>query len=83
MPLSMTKIAQTSILIAALAGGFQSPSVAQVTTEQDVQRTLEQAGYQQVSDIKFTSEGITAKAVKDGKPVSLLLDPTGKIKQRS
>ena len=55
---------------------------AQLTTEQDVQRTLEREGYQQVRDVNFTAEGITAKAVKDGKQVSLMLDPTGKIKQR-
>jgi hypothetical protein len=34
-----------------------------------------------VQDVKFTSEAIIAKAVKDGKQVSLMLDPTGKIKR--
>jgi hypothetical protein len=82
MPLSITKASQALVLAVALAGGFPSLVLAQLTTEQDVQRTLEREGYQQVQDVKFTSEGITAKAVKDGKQVSLMLDPSGKIKQR-
>jgi|tagenome__1003787_1003787.scaffolds.fasta_scaffold18046507_1 peptidase YpeB-like protein len=81
MPLPTTKTAQALVLTAALAGGFPSQVLAQLTTEQDVQRTLEQAGYQEVRDVKFTSEGITAKAVKDGKQVSLMLDSNGKVKQ--
>ena len=82
MPSSFAKASRAFGLAAALVGGVPSLVHAQLTTEQDVQRTLEQKGYQQVHDVKFTSEGITAKAVKDGKQVSLMLDPTGKVKQR-
>jgi hypothetical protein len=82
MPASIAKTSRAFVLAAAFLGGLPSLVHAQLTTEQDVQRTLEREGYQQVRDVKFTSEGITAKAVKDGKQVSLMLDPTGKIKQR-
>lgn len=82
MPSSVAKTSRTLLLAAILIGGISPLVHAQLTTEQDVQRTLEQDGYQNVRDIKFTSDGITAKAVKDGKQVSLRLDSNGKIKQR-
>jgi hypothetical protein len=44
---------------------------------------IQAAGYSQVSDIKSTAEGITAKAVKNGKPVTLVLDSSGQIKERN
>ena len=78
----IAKRSRTLLLAALLVGGVSPLVHAQLTTEQDVQRTLEREGYQQVRDVNFTSEGITAKAVKDGKQVSLMLDPSGKIKQR-
>jgi len=79
---SVVKVSRTLLLAAALIGGLPPLVYAQLTTEQDVQRTLEREGYQQVRDIKFTSDGIVAKAVKDGKEVSLIIDSAGKIKQR-
>jgi len=82
MPSSVAKTSRTLLLAAILVGGVSPLVYAQLTTEQDVQRTLEQEGYQQVRDIKFTSDGISAKAVKNGKPVSLMLDSNGKIKER-
>jgi hypothetical protein len=78
---SVAKVSQALILAAALVGGFPTLVRAQLNTEQDVRRTLEREGYRQVQDVKFTSEAIIAKAVKDGKQVSLMLDPTGKIKR--
>jgi hypothetical protein len=82
MPSSVANTSRILLLAAILVGGVSPLVYAQLTTEQDVQRTLEREGYQQVRDVNFTSEGITAKAVKDGKQVSLMLDPSGKIKQR-
>jgi hypothetical protein len=79
---SIAKTSRTLLLAAILVGGVSPLVYGQLTTEQDVQRTLEREGYQQVHDVKFTSEIITAKAVKDGKQVSLMLDPSGKIKER-
>jgi hypothetical protein len=43
---------------------------------------LEKAGYTQVRDVKSTPEGISAKAVKDGKEVSLFIDSSGKIQDK-
>jgi hypothetical protein len=37
---------------------------AEMTTDESVQRRLESQGYKAVKDIKFTSEGITATAIK-------------------
>lgn len=68
-----------------LAGGIgvlSMPAHAQQMTEQDVQTTLQKDGYQQVHDIKFSKDGIDAKAVKDGKPVSVVMDTSGKVMQR-
>jgi hypothetical protein len=45
-------------------------------------RKLEEAGYTQVRDIKSTAEGIAAKAMKDGKEVSLVADSSGKFRER-
>lgn len=70
-------------LAAVLLIGLPIAGHGQMTTEDNVQRTLESQGYKDARDIKFTSEGITAKVVKDGKQVSVLVDPTGKVMQRS
>jgi hypothetical protein len=43
---------------------------------------LESAGYSQIRDIKSTAEGISVKAMKDGKEVSLVVDSSGQVKER-
>jgi hypothetical protein len=50
--------------------------------EQELIRKLEEAGYTQVRDVKSTAEGIVAKAMKDGKEVSLVVDSSGKFRER-
>jgi len=71
------------ITLAVLIGTGAPLAHAQpLTTEKDVQTHLQQEGYQQIRDIKFTKDGITANAMKDGQPVSLIMDPTGKVKPR-
>jgi hypothetical protein len=50
--------------------------------EQELIRKLEGAGYTQVRDVKSTAEGIAAKAMKDGKEVSLVVDSSGKFLER-
>ena len=50
--------------------------------EQELIRKLEGAGYRQVRDVKSTAEGIAAKAMKDGKEVSLVVDSSGKFQER-
>lgn len=69
------------ILIAVVLLGSASLASAQLTTESDVRQKLESNGYSKIHEVKFGSDGITAKAVKDGKEWSLVLDSSGKIMQ--
>jgi hypothetical protein len=50
--------------------------------DQELIRKLEEAGYTQVRDIKSTAEGISVKATKGGKEVSLVADSSGKFRER-
>ena len=50
--------------------------------EQELILKLEKAGYTQVRDLKSTAEGIAAKAMKDGKEVSLVVDSSGTFRER-
>jgi len=70
------------VLAGILLLGSGSLGLAQLTTQQDVQTKLEHEGYTQIQDFKFGSDGINAKAVKDGKEWSLVLDSSGKIIQQ-
>jgi len=63
----------------ALAAGLSS---AHALTQEELVAKIQAAGYSQVKDVKSTAEGITAKAVKDGKPVTLVVDSGGQIKER-
>ncbi|HEX2890437.1 hypothetical protein [Vineibacter terrae] len=51
------------------------------STEKNAQLALEKAGYSQVTDVKSGPRGVAAKAVKNGKPVSVVVDPMGKIEE--
>ncbi|WFU20097.1 hypothetical protein [Bradyrhizobium sp. CB3481] len=51
-------------------------------TQEELIAKIQAAGYSQVSDIKSTAEGTTAKAMKDGKEVRLVVDSSGQIKER-
>jgi hypothetical protein len=59
----------------------QSSSLINVA-EQELIRKLQEAGYTRVRDVRSTAEGIVAKAVKDGKEVSLVVDSNGKFRER-
>ncbi|HKU99263.1 MAG TPA: PepSY domain-containing protein [Vineibacter sp.] len=61
-----------------------SMALAQGTTptEKNAQSTLEKAGYKQVRDLKASPKGVAATATKDGKTVSVVVDPTGHIKEQ-
>jgi hypothetical protein len=61
--------------------GWLSP--AQALTQEELIAKIQAAGYSQVSDIKSTAEGTTAKAMKNGKPVTLVIDSSGQIKERN
>ena len=55
---------------------------AHALTQQELVAKLEAAGYSQVRDIKSTAEGISAKATKSGKEVSLVVDSSGQVRER-
>nr|WP_228747746.1 PepSY domain-containing protein [Bradyrhizobium sp. BR 10289] len=52
-------------------------------TQEELVARIQAAGYAQVSDIKSTAEGITAKAMKNGKEVRLVVDSSGQVKERN
>ena len=60
--------------------GIFSP--AHALTQEEIVAKLEAAGYSQVRDVKSTAEGISVKATKDGKDVSLVVDSSGQVKER-
>ncbi len=68
-----------TVLLLALAGGLSS---AHALTQEELVARIQAAGYSQVSDIKSTAEGTTAKAVKNGKEVRLVVDSSGQIKEQ-
>jgi hypothetical protein len=51
-------------------------------SERDAKAALEREGYTQIRDVKSTSDGISAKATKDGQEVSVSVDSSGKVKRR-
>ena len=55
---------------------------ARALTQQELVAKLEAAGYSQVRDIKSSAEGISVKATKNGKEVSLVVDSSGQVKER-
>lgn len=57
-------------------------SPASALPQDELVAKIQAAGYSQVSDIKSTAEGITAKAMKDGKEVRLVVDSSGQIKEQ-
>lgn len=66
-------------LLLTLAGGL---SGARALTQDELIARIQAAGYTEVSDIKSTAEGTTAKAVKNGKQVRLVVDSGGQIKEQ-
>ena len=68
-----------AVLLLAIAAGL---STAYALTQEEFVARLQAAGYSQVSDIKLTAEGTTAKAVKNGKQVRLVVDSGGQIKEQ-
>jgi uncharacterized phosphosugar-binding protein len=65
-------------ILLAIAGGL---SPVHALTQDELIVKIKAAGYSQVSDIKSTAEGTTAKAVKNGKDVRLVIDSNGQIKE--
>ena len=74
----MRTISAAALLLAIAAG--LSPAYA--LTQEELAAKIQAAGYSQVSDIKSTAEGISAKATKNGKEVRLVIDSSGQIKEQ-
>jgi hypothetical protein len=72
------QIIASAALLLMIAGGL-SPVLA--LTQEELVARIQAAGYAQVSDIKSTAEGTTAKATKDGKQVRIVVDSSGQIKE--
>ena len=75
----ISTIYQVAIFV-ALAAGL---SPVRALTQDELVAKIQAAGYSQVTHVKSTAEGITAKAVKDGKPVTLVVDSNGQVKERN
>ncbi|MCP3392627.1 hypothetical protein NLM27_28165 [Bradyrhizobium sp. CCGB12] len=75
-----TRTIYRAAILLALAVGI-SPILA--LAQEELVAKIQAAGYSQVSDVKPTAEGTTAKAVKNGKPVTLVVDGGGQIKERN
>jgi Peptidase propeptide and YPEB domain len=71
-------IYQVATLLVLMAG----LSPVHALTQEELVAKIQAAGYSQVSDIKSTAEGTTAKAVKNGKEVRLVVDSSGQIKEQ-
>ena len=71
-------ISQVAALLALVAG----LSPANALTQEELVAKIQAAGYSQVRDIKSTAEGTTAKAMKNGKEVRLVVDSGGRIKEQ-
>jgi hypothetical protein len=57
-------------------------STARQITDADVKSGLEGLGYSQVTDIKRSEAGYTAKAMRGGKQVMLEIDRNGQVAQK-
>ncbi|WP_456777134.1 hypothetical protein [Bradyrhizobium sp. USDA 4369] len=74
----ISNISQVAALLALMAG----LSPAHALTQEELVANIQAAGYSQVRDIKSTAEGTTAKAMKSGKEVRLVVDSSGRIKEQ-
>jgi hypothetical protein len=77
--MSSRALSQALLCCLAIVGVF---TPARALTQQELIAKLEAAGYSQVRDIKSTAEGISVKAMKNGKAVSLVVDTSGQVKER-
>lgn len=88
--MKLTTTAALALILgaAAIAPGTQ-PALAQeqpaarapqgkTPAERDALAALRRAGYQ-VSELRTTKAGVIARAAKDGRDMSLLVDATGKV----
>jgi hypothetical protein len=77
--MSARTFSQAVLCCLMMTGAF---SLAHALTQEELVAKLQSAGYSQIRDIKSTAEGISVKATKDGKDVSLVVDSSGKVQER-
>jgi hypothetical protein len=77
--MSARAFSQAALCCLMTAGAF---SPAHALTQEELVARLQSSGYSQIRDIKSTPEGTSVKATKDGKDVSLVVDSSGKAKER-
>jgi hypothetical protein len=75
---AVSQVVFSSLLFAMI--GLSSPVHA--LTQEELVTKIEAAGYSQVRDVKSTAEGISAKAMKNGNEVALVIDSTGQVKEK-
>ncbi|BBB96143.1 uncharacterized membrane protein YcaP (DUF421 family) [Bradyrhizobium elkanii] len=68
------------LILALTIAGAAMP--AHALTQDELVAKLRAAGYAEISEVKSTAEGTTAKAMKNGKPVRLVIDSSGQVKER-
>ncbi|MCA1402643.1 hypothetical protein [Bradyrhizobium sp. BRP56] len=68
------------LILALTIAGAVMP--AHALTQDELVAKLRAAGYAEISEVKSTAEGTTAKAMKNGKPVRLVIDSSGQVKER-
>ncbi|VIO80761.1 PepSY domain-containing protein [Bradyrhizobium ivorense] len=76
----MQKPKLCQLILAFAIAGTVVP--AHALTQDELVAKLQAAGYAEVRDVKSTAEGITAKAMKNGKPVRLVIDSSGQVKEQ-
>lgn len=76
----MQKRRLSHLILALTIAGAVMP--AHALTQDELVAKLRAAGYAQVTDVKSTAEGTTAKAMKNGKPVRLVIDSSGQVQER-
>ncbi|QIG99455.2 MULTISPECIES: hypothetical protein [unclassified Bradyrhizobium] len=77
----MQKAKLPHLILALAIAGAAMP--AHALTQDELVAKLQAAGYAEISDVKSTAEGLTAKAMKNGKPVRLVIDSSGQVKEQN
>jgi len=77
--MSARALSQAMVCCLLMASTF---APAHALSQKELVAKLEAAGYSQVRDIKSSAEGISVKATKNGKEVSLVVDSSGQVKER-
>jgi hypothetical protein len=58
------------------------PQQQALQSDKEAELRLQQAGYTGVREIKPTADGVQARAVKDGRDVVVVLEPSGEIREQ-